>query len=80
MSLELLADLYGLYRQAGNYGLAKDLIIAFVETGGGKSEGVDEGNAFLSGLRDQSDEALERGNITRQEIEEALENLKELLD
>ncbi len=79
-SLELLASLYGLYRQAGNYGLAMDLIIAFVETGGGKSEGVDEGNAFLSELRNRSDEALERGNITRQDIEEALENLNEFRD
>jgi len=79
-SLDLLASLYGLYRQAGNYGLAKDLIVAFVETGGGKCEGVNEGTAFLSELLGRSDEALERGNITRQEIEEALENLNELKD
>ena len=77
-SLELLASLYGLYRQAGNYGLAKDLIIAFVETDGGKSEGVNEGNAFLSELLNRSDEALERGNITRQEIAETLETLEAL--
>ncbi len=79
-SLELLASFYGLYRQAGNYGLAKDLIIAFVETDGGKSEGVNEGNAFLSELLNRSDEALERGNITRQEIAEALETLEALRD
>ncbi len=79
-SLELLASLYRLFRQAGNDGLAKDLIIAFVETDGGKSEGVNEGNAFLSELRNRSDEALERGNITRQEIAEALETLEALGD
>ncbi len=79
-SLELLASLYGLYRQAGNYGLAKDLIIAFVETDGGKSEGINEGNAFLSELLNRSDEALERGNFTRQEIAEALETLEALRD
>lgn len=79
-SLDLLASLYGLYRQAGNYGLAKDLIVAFIETDYGKREGVNEGTAFLSELLGRSDEALERGNITRQEIEEALENLNELKD
>lgn len=76
-SLELLAALYGLYREAANYGLAKDLIVAFIETDGGKSEGINEGTAFLSDLLGRSDEELEQGSITRQEIEEALENLKE---
>ena len=79
-SLEILAALYGRYRQAGNYGLAKDLIIAFTETDGGKSEGINEGITFLSDLLGQSDEALEHGNITRQEVKEALENLKEFSD
>ncbi len=79
-SLELIASLYGLYRRAGNYSLAKDLIIAFAETDDGKSEGVHEGNAFLSELLSKSDETLERGNIKRREIEEALESLKELKD
>ena len=78
-SLELLAALYALYHQAGNYGLAKDLIVAFVETEDGKSEGIDEGTAFLSDLRgSRADEELERGKITRQEIEEALETLEAL--
>ena len=79
-SLELLASLYGRFSQAGNYGLAKDLIIAFVETDGGMSEGVNEGIAFLSELRNKSDETLERGDITRQEIAEALETLEALGD
>jgi len=77
-SLELLAALYALYREAGNYGLAKDLIVAFTETDGGKSEGIDEGTAFLSDLLSRADEELERGNITRQEIEDALETLEAL--
>ncbi len=77
-SLERLAALYTLYREAGNYGLAKDLIVAFVETDYGKREGIDEGIAFLSDLRSRADEELERGNITRQEIEEALEILDAL--
>jgi len=79
-SLELLAALYGLYRHAGNYGLAKDLIVAFSETDYGKSEGINEGTAFLSELLGKSDEALEQGNITRQEIEETLENLNKLVN
>jgi hypothetical protein len=79
-SLEILAALYALYREAGNYGLAKDLIVAFVETDGGKSEGIDEGTAFLSDLLGRADEELERGNITRQEIEETLETLESLRD
>jgi hypothetical protein len=77
-SLERLAALYALYRQAGNYGLAKDLIVAFTETDGGRSEGIDEGTAFLSDLLSRADEELERGNITRQGIEEALETLEAL--
>lgn len=77
-SLERLAALYTLYREAGNYGLAKDLIVAFVETDYGKREGIDEGIAFLSDLRSRADEELERGNITRQEIEETLEILDAL--
>ena len=77
-SLELLAALYALYREAGNYGLAKDLIVAFTETDGGKSEGIDEGTAFLLDLHSRSDDELERGNITRQDIEEALETLEAL--
>jgi tetratricopeptide (TPR) repeat protein len=77
-SLEILAALYALYREAGNYGLAKDLIVAFVETDGGKSEGIDEGTAFLSDLYSRSNDELERGNITRLEIEEALETLEAL--
>ena len=77
-SLERLAALYTLYREAGNYGLATDLIVAFVETDYGKREGIDEGIAFLSDLRSRADEELERGNITRQEIEEALEILDAL--
>ncbi len=79
-SLERLAALYALYREAGNYGLAKDLIVAFVETDGGKSEGIDEGTAFLSDLLGRADEELERGNTNRQEIEEALETLEALRD
>jgi hypothetical protein len=79
-SLERLAALYALYREAGNYGLAKDLIVAFVETDGSKSEGIDEGTAFLSDLRSRADEELERGNTNRQEIEEALEILDALRD
>jgi tetratricopeptide (TPR) repeat protein len=78
VSLERLAALYALYRQAGNYSLAKDLIIAFAETEGGKNEGIGEGTAFLSDLLGRADEELERGNITRQEIEEALETLEAL--
>ena len=77
-SLERLAALYALYRQAGNYGLAKDLIVAFTETDGGKSEGIDEGTAFLSDLLGRADEELERGKITRQEIAEALDTLEAL--
>jgi len=77
-SLELLASLYAIYRQAGKYGLAKDLIVAFSKTEGGKSEGINEGTAFMSDLLDRSDEALEQGNITRQEIAEALETLEAL--
>ena len=79
-SLEILAALYALYREAGNYDLAKDLIVAFVETDGGKSEGIDEGTAFLSDLLSRADEELERGHITRREIEEALEILEALRD
>ncbi len=79
-SLERLAALYALYREAGYYGLAKDLIVAFVETDGGKSEGIDEGTAFLSDLLGRADEELERGNTNRQEIEEALETLEALRD
>lgn len=79
-SLELLASLYAIYRQAGKYGLAKDLIVAFCKTEGGKSEGINEGAAFMSDLLDRSDEALEQGNITRQEIMEALETLEALRD
>ena len=79
-SLELLAALYGIYREAGNYGLAKDLIIAFIEADGGKSEGINEGTAFFSDLLGRSDEELEQGNSTRQEIEGALEILREFRD
>jgi len=77
-SLEILAALYALYREDGNYGLAKDLIVAFTETDGGKSEGIDEGTAFLLDLHSRSDDELERGNITRLDIEEALETLEAL--
>ena len=79
-TLERLADLYSLFRQAGNFGLAKDLILAFIEADGGRREGIDEGTSFLADLLDRSDEALERGSITRQEIEEALEDLKKFGD
>ena len=75
-SLELLAALYGAYRQAGNFNMAKELIIAFIETDGSQGEGLEEGIAFFSDLLGQPDEALAHGNITRQEVKEALENLK----
>ena len=77
-SLGLLAALYGLYRQSGNDGLAVDLILAFIETEGGQDEGIQEGIAFISELQGKSDEALEQGNITRQEIDDALNTLNEI--
>lgn len=79
-SLDLLAALYGIYREAGDYGLAKDLIMAFIDTDGGKSDGINEGISFFTDLLNKSDDELVQGNSTRLEVEEALETLKKFGD
>jgi hypothetical protein len=64
------------YLAIGRFADAEDLLFEMIETGTGGSATVTEGVAMLEGLLERSDSELEAGNLPRDEVEEALQQLK----
>lgn len=75
IALELLADLYRLYADSGNFGLAMELLTAFIAADEAHDEGKKEAAAFCLNLLNKSDAELEDGGVSRQEIKNALEQV-----
>jgi hypothetical protein len=64
------------YLTIGRFADAEDVLFEMIEAGTGGSATVAEGIAMLEGLLDRSDSELEAGNLPRDEVEEALQQLR----
>ncbi len=80
LSDETSFKLIGYYEQTGAFSKAEDLLFEVLETTDDDEAAVERGIAFFKRLRLKSDEALIAGNLPRDEVEEGLEELLEMLD
>jgi hypothetical protein len=65
------------YEQTGAYAKAEDILFEMlVDTDSGTIEPLTAGRAFYERLRDQSDQQLAAGNLTRAEVEAGLDELR----
>jgi hypothetical protein len=64
------------YLSVGRFADAEDILFEMIESGSGGPATVTEGISMLEGLLERSDSELEAGNLPRDEVEEALEQLR----
>lgn len=74
MSTQTLVFAY--YEHQGQYAKAEDTFFALLETHGNGDKLIDRGRAFYTRLLTKSDMDLQAGNLSREEVEEGLEELQ----
>ena len=72
----LKSKLFAYYELIGQYARAEDTLFDLLE-GGNNREMVEPGRAFYTRLLAKSDADLQAGNLTREEVEEGMEQLEE---
>jgi hypothetical protein len=65
------------YEQHGAFAKAEDALFDLLEAEPGNSDALEFGIAFYERLRGQSDMALAKGNLPRQELEAGLAELRQ---
>ncbi len=65
------------YENGGNYEAAEDVVYDWIDSEPGSSEPIEAGIAFYQQLCFKSDEELEAGGLSRDEVEDGLEELLE---
>jgi hypothetical protein len=76
MSTHTLVFAY--YEHQGQYAKAEDSFFALLETYGKSDKLIDRGRAFYTRLLAKSDMDLQAGNLSREEVEEGLEELRQM--
>jgi Family of unknown function (DUF6483) len=73
------AKLFHYFEQTGRYSRAEDLLFDVIEADEPAHDMVEQGIAFYTRLQAKSDDVLLAGNLSREEVEEGLEQLKGMI-
>jgi hypothetical protein len=76
----VLIDLIKYFEQKGLYDSGEDMVYEFLDNTHNSSEAIETGIDFYRNLQNKSDEELENGNLPREEVEDALLKLTEMLN
>lgn len=76
----VLIDLIKYFEQRGLYDSGEDMVYELLDNTHNSSEAMETGINFYRNLQNKSDEELENGNLPREEVEDALLKLTEMLN
>ncbi len=79
LSVQTKVKLFHYYEQTGQYAKAEDVLFDMIEAEQPDHDMVKQGTAFYTRLQAKNDDVLLAGNLSRQEVEEGLEQLKGMI-
>jgi hypothetical protein len=79
LPVQAKVKLFHYYEQTGQYAKAEDVLFDMIEAEQPDHDMVEQGIAFYTRLRVKSDDELQAGNLSREEVEEGLEQLQGMI-
>ena len=77
LPLKMKSKLFSYYDNTGSYAKAEDILFEIIEADSSDHKIVEQGIAFYTRLKGKSDAELLSGNLSREEVEEGLAQLKQ---